>query len=1091
MSWSASWLPRHLAERRAPLPAPGAVEAFAGTLLRADIPGFTARAERLGGAEQLVSEDLARAVDQAFGPLLRAVDAAGGSVAGLEGDAVLALFCGPLHAERAAEALAQIHQARPGLRALSATGEVRALHLGHEEYRAEVLHGPALDALERLERGEPAGEVAPGTEVLRGGDVVPIDLGAFVPPPLRRGESDAACHRRVVAIFLEAPLAAGAVTWEVVADEADAHAVTLLKARAQGGQLVLLVVAGAPTTHEDDGARALGFAMAVRDRLADEGGIRVKVALSEGMVLGLVIGNQIRASYDVFGDAVNVASRLLEHTRPGEVLSTATLLDQARDWRGGPVRVLALRGKTRPVAARPVEGAVDSPREFLDPHFIRPKELEQLGDALVRGGAVAIVGAPGMGKRKLWQQYSARFPGRVLRASCHDYGAVRPLAPFSGMLRRLAEGTQTRAGIVASLAAQPGMNDRAVSALGSLVGHGSPQIGSVVGALRQLLTGMAVAGPTLLVVEDWQWADGDTRALIERLLPDVERIGLRLILTSRPRAALPEGIHVITAPPLDRATARELVARTGGGELTPRLVDEIVERGAGNPRDLVALAEAARQGGDELPASLESWYASRVDALPEVARDVIERAAIVGRTVERGLLRRLCADVPGMEEALQLLIDRRLLTAIEGGSRLRFDRDPMREIVYMRLPSERRRRLHGRYGRVLQHRAEVGDALAPETIAWHLSRSDRPADAIPALVEASRRALANGRPRLSVSHAEQAARLARQYAPEKAAEVQRQLGDAMLRVGRADLALEAFRAAGDPGLATELAGALLDAGFAREALVAVGENTTAAGAAVRARAKALLGDPSAEAGFQEALSAAQTPSDRARALRFYGVELARADRHGEAIQALSGAVEASRHAHDRGARAEAEEMLGRSLAVIGRVDEALALHRDAFAIREADHDVEGAASSLRSLARTESLAGQHTAALGHLLAARSILRDLGLETRLLRLEVDLAEVRMRRGELDRARQHLARATDAGRRTRARHATLLAWVDPTLANALHALDLCTEDRWRAGAAFSRILVATLGGGGDVQAALGELRQIGHAEFIRLAEQRLQG
>lgn len=1094
----AHWLPRHLVERRTPLPPPGEEEVFAGTLLRLDIRDFSSRPDRVAAdaklrrRERAAAEDLAQVVEDTFRPIFYAVDRHGGSVASLEGDAVLALFRGPGHPLRARRAMDDVLAVRPTLHAAVATGEVRALQLAGGEQRHEMLYGPALGALERVE-DESAVIAISGEEGLDGHvliDPPESELLRFVPPPLRGTTAPPPVHRRVVVCFIAVPIPSAVGAYRVIAEEAESQGALVLKVRAEGNDLVCLVLSGAPMAHEDDPLRAVQFALSARDRMVDAVGTKPRISLVDGSVLALVLGDGTRLCWDVIGDPVNVAYRLLSEAKAGEIVATSALLESVRTAIASPVQAVSVRGKTRPIGVRRVTGLTAARRDTPDNTYPRKRELSQL-DALLDGQKpAAIVAAAGMGKRYLWQEWSARNPDwRVLRATCHDYGAVRPLAPFVGAVRRLGGEAATRQALFAALGALPGMDDRATGVLEAFVGSGAPQLSAVMAALRQLFVGLATESPTVLIVEDIQWADADAIAFVTRLAVDAARTPLRLVVTARPRTTLPVGFTLVELLPLSMVAARTVITQLAAGtELDPAVIDRIVQRAAGSPRELAVLTDAARRGNDELPDSMEAWYASRIDALDSSAREVLERAAVLGRTLDHGLLRRLAADVPRAEEALRALMDARLLVADDLGARIAFDREATREIAYMRMTSARRRQLHTRVGRVYQARASAGSTVAPEVLAWHLSRSDAPKEALGPLVEASRRALAHGRPRLALSHAEHAARIAREHAPDSLPAVQRSLGDAMLALGRADLALEAFRSVGDPALTVEVGAALVAAGYGREALQAVVDLPGAMAAAVRARALSLVGDPLAREAHAAALASAGTPAERARALRFYGADLARDDRFFEALQVLDEALKLSQQAGDPGGKADALDLYGSVLGLVGEYDRALLTHRQALVIREVQGRPEGIAGTLRRIGRAESRRGEGSRALGHLVAARSLLRDAGLESRLSRIEVELAEVRWRRNEPEHARRHLDAATELTGRTRARHALLEAMLSDGMEGerrARKAITICEQDRWRSGALLAQGLVAKLVGDPTVlNAVLADLREIRHVEFANL-------
>lgn len=1097
----ASWLPRHLAERRTPLPEVDQEEAFDGTLVRFDIANFSSRPDRMRRDSQPSSrpdrdaaEDLAAVVERAFHPIFYAVDRHGGSIASLEGDAVLALFRGPMHEQRARRSLQDVLAVQPDLHTGLATGEVRALHLGGGEQRAEILHGPALSALEQVERDETVNVLRRSPPRAEERTYAPADdatLLRFIPPSLRDFPPQPPVHRRLVAVFVSAPLSAAAVTYRMLAEEAESNHVLLLKVRAERGQMIALVVAGAPAAAADDARRALAFASACRNRLSEGPGVLARFGVAEGPMLTLVLGDGSRLSWDVLGDAVNVAYRLAGEAGRAEILATTGVVEAVRGVVAGPTETIQLRGKARPTAVRRILGVETLDPHIVDPDYPRATELARLESALTSGQPVAIVGAAGQGKRYLWREWAARHPTwRILRATCRNQGAVRPLAPYLGTIRRLGGEAPSRTALKAALRASPGMDDRLTAVLDGFVASGAPQLSAVVAAIRQLLTGLPRSGPTLLVVEDIQWADDDAAALTQRLVTESTRSGLRVVLTARPRTKLPEGVDTIQLGGLSADAAARLVrARLGDRAADEALVREIVRRGNGTPRDLTALADAARGGAEQLPESMELWYASRLDALDPTAREVLERAAILGRTLSQGLLRRLSADVPRAEEGLRALYDQRLLVLDEVGGRVAFEREATREIAYMRMTSARRRQLHTRVGRVLQARAASGAPVAPEVLAWHLSRSDAPAEAVKPLVDAARRALAHGRPKLALSHSEQAVRIARQHDVATLPAVHRALGETMLALGRADLALEAYRNVGDAALGVEVAGALVAAGFAREALDAVGDQNTAMACAVRARALSLLRDPRADEAHARALAAAANPDEHARALRFYGADLLRHDRFDDALQVLREAVRAAGTVGEPQGRADAHDLLGAVQAVVGELSDAIMSHRTALGLREAVGRPDHIASTLRRLGRAESRSERTGSALGHILAARALMRDAGLDSRLNRVEVDLAEVRIRRGEPEHARRHLTDAADLTGRSRARHAVLSALVAPAGERPLvsaRAQELCDLDRWRTGTLFMAAYIAWQDGDqGLLTANQAELARLRHAEFALVA------
>jgi class 3 adenylate cyclase len=129
-----------------------------------------------------------------------------------------------------------------------------------------------------------------------------------------------------------------------------------------------MAVAGAPVSMGDHAGAAVAMAVDViraagevrwpsGDRITVHGGV------ASGPAVAGVIGRK-KFAYDLWGDTVNVASRLEEQGAPGEVLVSEATAAQLEDrYRFGPIRTLDLKGKG-PTPARTLLGrSSDDPIE--------------------------------------------------------------------------------------------------------------------------------------------------------------------------------------------------------------------------------------------------------------------------------------------------------------------------------------------------------------------------------------------------------------------------------------------------------------------------------------------------------------------------------------------------------------------------------------------------------------------------------------------------------------------------------------------------------------------------------------------------------
>ena len=91
-----------------------------------------------------------------------------------------------------------------------------------------------------------------------------------------------------------------------------------------------MAVAGLPTRCDDHARRAARAALDMRDAVASLGPMEgatlsVRIGLHSGSVVAGVIGSH-KFSYDVWGDTVNLASRMESHGVPGSVHLTAEVV---------------------------------------------------------------------------------------------------------------------------------------------------------------------------------------------------------------------------------------------------------------------------------------------------------------------------------------------------------------------------------------------------------------------------------------------------------------------------------------------------------------------------------------------------------------------------------------------------------------------------------------------------------------------------------------------------------------------------------------------------------------------------------------------
>ena len=453
-----------------------------GSLLFADISGFTALSEKLARKGRIGAEELTGTLNECFAALLGVAYEAGGSLLKFGGDALLLYFEGDAHPERACSSALRMRAVMHDAGSVSTSvGRVRlrmsvGVHSGRlhlfrvgQSHRELIVTGPGATATVAMESTASANEivVSPATAshldpavvgapkgaglLLRNrGLSAPVDLATTpvyagpaarvaVPVALREhllaGDVEPE-HRHASVAFVHfegvddliADAGAAAVADaldELVVDVQDAaseHGVTFLASDvdADGGKLIL--AAGAPRSLGDDGGRMLRCLRTIADRRR---ALPVRIGVNHGHVFAGEVGPPYRRTYTVMGDAVNLAARLMAKAGPGEILATSAVLDHSSsEFACTAIPPFTVKGKTAPVAAFAV-GAVGARRHSRHddslPFTGRESEAAELADALnqARAGRGSVIEVTGEPAIG-----KSRLVDEVL-ASAHDVTVLR------------------------------------------------------------------------------------------------------------------------------------------------------------------------------------------------------------------------------------------------------------------------------------------------------------------------------------------------------------------------------------------------------------------------------------------------------------------------------------------------------------------------------------------------------------------------------------------------------------------------------------------------------------------------------------------
>ena len=231
-------------------------------------------------------------------------------------------------------------------------------------------------------------------------------------------------------------------------DACEQHGVALLATDVDGDGGKLMLASGAPRALGQAEERMLATAMRIVDAGTE---LAVRIGVHRGPVFAGDVGPQYRRTYTVMGDTVNMAARLMGKANPGQIITTADVLDRSPTFASEALPPMQLKGKRAPVHAFSVVGArraragAIAGAGFQLPFGGRDAEVQTLDRMLTaaRAGAgtvVEIVGPTGIGKSRLVAELEERATDfRSLVVTCEPYESSTPYATLWWLLHRVLD----------------------------------------------------------------------------------------------------------------------------------------------------------------------------------------------------------------------------------------------------------------------------------------------------------------------------------------------------------------------------------------------------------------------------------------------------------------------------------------------------------------------------------------------------------------------------------------------------------------------------------------------------------------------------
>ncbi|MEP7187800.1 MAG: adenylate/guanylate cyclase domain-containing protein [Roseiflexaceae bacterium] len=593
----------------------------------------------------------------------------------------------------------------------------------------------------------------------------------------------------------------------------------------------LIALFGAPITHEDDPARAVQAALTLQSALdsinqeittqlrewtelhsaqrvlsrVTSATLHQKIALASGTVFAGIIGSPQRHEYTVMGATVNLASRLLATANDGDILLTSwtrRAVHQFLEVESLPPLTFKDHGQPVPIfRARRWSEVNESTASLIRadvPLVGRQHELARLREAAERalqpgvgaGQVVVLAGEAGIGKSRLvadaLRTIQDTIPSAVLlQELCQSYEQTTAYAAIARLVRRILHLSSANDRAQQSVVVQEQLEQfvpnwsRFAPVLGPLLNLPLPDtdLTSLLTAEQrrerlhdvviELCLATARQQPLVIVVDDLQWVDASSHAVIARLAAEIVDQPLLLILIYRPEPALAEpwrelgNCSIIILGELTRDDSEALLQALLGGNL-PAPLQPLIERTRGMPffleetvRYLLGTGALQRHPSGEwectrpidssaIPIQIEQLILARLDRLDEDTRALVQIAAVIGQQFPERLLAAMRPRRGRDARRMIDLVDAALVVpdadALEPA--YRFKHALIRDVAYGSILFARRRKLHAQVAAAIEkiYAAELEEQRV--VLAEHYLRAEQIDRAFPHFLKAAQRAQA-------------------------------------------------------------------------------------------------------------------------------------------------------------------------------------------------------------------------------------------------------------------------------------------------------------------------------------------------------------
>ena len=564
---------------------------------------------------------------------------------------------------------------------------------------------------------------------------------------------------------------------------------------------------GVPKAHEDDPIRAIKVAREIHelvDALSPEIQKRIgqPISMHTGINTGLVVTGKIdmeKGTHGVAGEAINLASRLSNLAKEGEILVGPDTYRQAEGYftfeglepttvkgKAEPIQVYkVLSGKERPVTIHRLSGL----RAELIGRKAEIAELVEAVKTLRRGeGRIfSICGGAGTGKSRLVEEFKDTLnleEVQWIEGHAYAYSQNIPYFPFIDFLNRVFQIEEddppenVRQKVESGIERLLGKDNDVVPYVGGLYSIHYPEVEDVSpefwrsrlqeAALR-IISALAKRAATIFFLEDLHWADPSFVELLRNALLHVRQPAIVLcvyrpifsLFTGHQLGGISKIYHEIRLQDLSLSEAQNMLESLLKAETIPSDLKRFVQdRAEGNPFYLEELVNSLieseilfRDNGNwkiaksiiesEISSTIHGLISGRLDRLEKETKRILQEASVIGRAFLYDILKRITELQHRIDRGLSTLerLDFIRTRSLQPELEYMFKHPITQEVVYNGLLKKERQTIHEQVALVMEQLFKDRLQEFYETLAFHFRQGHSLHKAVDYLIKSGQKSV--------------------------------------------------------------------------------------------------------------------------------------------------------------------------------------------------------------------------------------------------------------------------------------------------------------------------------------------------------------